>query len=327
MFQFQNRQEISKASKHLNKHEQSRENFGFVRVYSRLYFTRTAIILACAVLFSAGNTFAQIKKTNPKKVAPKNQSALNLPKVTQIDAAALKNLLKPMGKPLLINFWATWCEPCREEFPDLVKIAGDYKDKIDLITVSLDDLAEINRDVPKFLAQMNSVSPAYLLKTADEGEAIAVVAKDWQGGLPFTILFDNQGATVYSKQGKFKTELLRAEIEKISASQNNQSVNGEFEKGQKDARVDLDGGKLVYKINTLPSRHLRKFPMTESHSINLESEHWTKFNYIKGYNSIVEKEISKNFGENSLDIFLAKIKKSGRINFPPEIIEITIAPK
>ncbi|HEX8264825.1 MAG TPA: TlpA disulfide reductase family protein [Pyrinomonadaceae bacterium] len=138
-----------------------------------------------------------------------------MPIVTQIDAAGLKNLLKPNGRPLLINFWATWCEPCREEFPDLVKIGTDYKGKIDLITVSLDELSEINGDVPKFLAQMKSEFPAYLLKTPDEDAAIGVVSKDWQGALPFTILFNAQGETIYSKQGKFKTDVLVAEIEKF----------------------------------------------------------------------------------------------------------------
>jgi thiol-disulfide isomerase/thioredoxin len=137
-----------------------------------------------------------------------------LPKVTQIDASGLKDLLKPNGKPLLINFWATWCEPCREEFPDLVKIGTDYKDKIDLITVSLDELSEINGEVPKFLAEMGSESPAYLLKTPDEDAAIGLVSQDWQGALPFTILFNAQGETIYSKQGNFKTDVLVAEIEK-----------------------------------------------------------------------------------------------------------------
>ena len=97
----------------------------------------------------------------------------------------------------------------------MVKIGMDYKGKIDLITVSLDELSEINGDVPKFLAQMKSKSPAYLLKTPDEGAAIELVSKDWQGGLPFTILFNAQGETIYSKQGKFKTDVLVAEIEKI----------------------------------------------------------------------------------------------------------------
>jgi thiol-disulfide isomerase/thioredoxin len=143
---------------------------------------------------------------------------LILPKVTQIDAVALRNLLKREEgntKPLLVNFWATWCAPCVEEFPDLVKIDSDYKNKIDFITVSIDDLAEINREVPKFLANMKAEMPAYLLKTQDEEAAIASVAKDWKGGMPFTVLFSGEGKLVYNRQGIVEPEILRRAIDKL----------------------------------------------------------------------------------------------------------------
>lgn len=179
-----------------------------------LWHFNLLILVVFSTLFSAANFHAQTKKAKSKNVASKKQIKLNLPKVTKIDAAALKNLLKTNGKPLLINFWATWCDPCREEFPDLVKIGADYKDKIDLITISLDELSEIDKDVPKFLAEMKATTPAYLLKVPDEGAAIAVVSKDWQGGLPFTILFNSNGEAIYGKQGKFDTAFLRNEIEK-----------------------------------------------------------------------------------------------------------------
>ena len=61
-------------------------------------------------------------------------------------------LKRDNARPLLVNFWATWCDPCREEFPDLVKIDADFRRKgLDFITVSLDDLSEIKTEVPKFL--------------------------------------------------------------------------------------------------------------------------------------------------------------------------------
>ena len=174
----------------------------------------SAFCLSLVFLFSCQTPTQKSKENTP---AAQTKAVSDLPKVTEIDASGLKALLKPNGRPLLINFWATWCEPCREEFPDLVKIGADYRSEIDLITVSLDDLSEINGEVPKFLAQMKSESPAYLLKTPDEGAAIALVSKDWQGGLPFTILFNAQGETIYSKQGKFKPDVLVAEIEKSLA--------------------------------------------------------------------------------------------------------------
>ena len=184
-------------------------------LFPRSSFFSLVISVFCLPLFFLFSCQIQTQKSNEQTPAAKTETVSELPKVTQIDAPGLKNLLKPNGRPLLINFWATWCAPCREEFPDLVKISTDYKGKIDLITVSLDEVSEINGDVPKFLAQMKSESPAYLLKTPDEGAAIGLVSKDWQGGLPFTILFNAQGETIYSKQGKFKTDVLVAEIEKI----------------------------------------------------------------------------------------------------------------
>ena len=145
-----------------------------------------------------------------------NTPSANIPrKVTQIDAPGLKTLLNPNGKPLLINFWATWCDPCRDEFPDLVKLDSEYRGKIDFLTVTLDDVEEINRAVPKFLTQMKAEMPTYLLKTEDDEVAIKAVAKDWKGGLPFTILYGADGSISYFRQGPISLEVVRPEIDKI----------------------------------------------------------------------------------------------------------------
>ena len=176
--------------------------------------TKTSLAGLVFVLIFSFAAFSQ-KKTPPKKPSVKPTPNANLPKVTQIDETGLKTALKPNGKPLLVNFWATWCDPCREEFPDLVKIDTEYKGKIDFVTVSLDDLAEIGRDVPKFLSEMKAEMPAYLLKVADESAVISSIAKDWNGGLPFTILYNDKGEIAYFKQGKVKVDVIKAEIEKL----------------------------------------------------------------------------------------------------------------
>jgi len=136
------------------------------------------------------------------------------PKITQIDIVGLKRLIKPNGKPVLINFWATWCDPCREEYPDLVKIDDQYKGKIDFLTVSLDEATEKDTSIPKFLIEMKAEMPAYLLVTPNEEAAMAVVSRDWSGGLPFTILIDSKGGVIYSRQGKVKIDVLKAALEK-----------------------------------------------------------------------------------------------------------------
>lgn len=195
----------------------------FNKFMKRIFLTVGLSLVLCS---SAAEVFAQKSKgkTVPKKTvaaqkaAPSQTPDPNLPKVTQIDALVLQNLLKRDGdnqKPLLVNFWATWCGPCVEEFPDLVKINNDYNGKIDFITITLDDLDDINTGVPKFLKKMNATMPTYLLKTDDEGSAISAVYKDWQGGLPFTIFYDGKGAMIYNRQGKVVIETLRSEIDKI----------------------------------------------------------------------------------------------------------------
>jgi thiol-disulfide isomerase/thioredoxin len=137
------------------------------------------------------------------------------PTIKQIDANGLRKALTPSRKPLLVNFWATWCDPCREEFPDLVKLDAEYKGKIDFITISLDELSEIDRDVPKFLTDMKAPMPAYLLKAQDDEAAIAFVSKEWSGALPLTILYDPSGKQIYYRQGKVKIDTVRAEIDKL----------------------------------------------------------------------------------------------------------------
>ena len=145
-------------------------------------------------------------------------AAVSSSKITQIDVAALKQLIHPNGKPRLINFWATWCGPCREEYPDLVKIDEQYRGKIDFLTVSLDDVADKDTAVPKFLAEMKAQMPAYLLDTKNDDEAaIAAVSKTWNGALPFTILFDPNGGVAYVRQGKVRIDLLKAALGKYVA--------------------------------------------------------------------------------------------------------------
>lgn len=182
------------------------------------------LISICAVLFlletgGANSVFAQKSKKQKKK--PAAALPQNLPTVTQIDLAGLKAIVAQnqlAKRPLLVNFWATWCEPCRQEFPELVQIDAEFRSKgLDVVTVSLDDLAELKREVPIFLAEMKAAMPAYLLKTPDEGEAMKFISADWHGGLPFTILFDAEGKTVYTRQGLIKPAILRANIEKVFA--------------------------------------------------------------------------------------------------------------
>lgn len=178
-------------------------------------FSRLLFILCLWVAVSFVSSCA--RTSGPAQGAPgaAHSRPTGPPQVVQVDDARIRQLLKPSGKPLLVNFWATWCSPCREEFPDLVQIDAEYRGKIDLFTVSLDFAEELNTGVPKFLREMKAEMPTYLLVSSDENSFISSVSKDWSGALPFTILYDEKGKAAFLRQGKVSRETLKDEINRI----------------------------------------------------------------------------------------------------------------
>src|SRR6187399_1835461 len=105
-----------------------------------------AFLLLSLTVISSAQIGIGMGRRNPRAAAPSK-----VPAVKQIDSTGLRKALTPSRKPLLVNFWATWCDPCREEFPDLVRLDADYKDKpLNFVAVSLDDITDIKSEVPKF---------------------------------------------------------------------------------------------------------------------------------------------------------------------------------
>ena len=145
--------------------------------------------------------------------------------VEPIDTDALKNLLtQQRQRPLLVNFWATFCDPCRDEFPDLVKIDKEYRPQsLEFVTVSLDDMTDIKTSVPEFLHSMKATMPAYLLNASDPEPAINIVDPAWRGDLPATYLYNEKGEIVYKHIGRVKPEELRNAIEKLVKKGDGQS--------------------------------------------------------------------------------------------------------
>jgi thiol-disulfide isomerase/thioredoxin len=141
------------------------------------------------------------------------------PEIREIDLEGLKKILQRDPKdtrPMLINFWATWCDGCREEFPDLVKIDSDYRAKgLNFVSVSLDDILDIKTKVPDFLKQVKAQMPVVLLNVNDPEPAIHFVDPTWQGDMPATFLYDKDGKIVFKYFGAIKPAQLRSEIDKL----------------------------------------------------------------------------------------------------------------
>jgi thiol-disulfide isomerase/thioredoxin len=172
--------------------------------------SRVLIAVTFCLLFASFTVPAQKRKGRPAK----SQKPVV---VSAIDTEELKTILSEQReRPLLVNFWATWCDPCREEFPDLVKIDAEYRPRsVDFITVSLDDFNDIKTSVPKFLVSMRAQMPAYLLNVSDPEPAIELVDTTWSGSLPATFLYNAKGEVVYKHFGRVDPNELRAAIDKL----------------------------------------------------------------------------------------------------------------
>jgi thiol-disulfide isomerase/thioredoxin len=98
------------------------------------------------------------------------------------------------GRVLLVNFWATWCEPCREEMPHLVAAAKKFSSKdLAVVLVSLDSQKTGPTQVPKFLKEKKVPFVSWLAKTRDPQDFIDTVDPTWDGSLPYTLVYGRDG--------------------------------------------------------------------------------------------------------------------------------------
>ncbi len=113
--------------------------------------------------------------------------------VTPVTAADIQRIVRESGaRAVLINLWATWCGPCREEFPGLVRVAHKYQGQgLKVILVSADDDKDM-AEIKKFLAEEGVDFPAYIKAEKDQ-PFIDGLGKQWTGALPATFLYDGSG--------------------------------------------------------------------------------------------------------------------------------------
>ena len=135
-----------------------------------------------------------------------------------IDAHGYEKLVQQQrGKPLLINFWATWCEPCRDEYPMLSELAKEYAPRLRVLGVNSDQDGDLIL-MRRFIARYKPVFPNYRKKPGrpeEEAEFNHVVLPDWRGELPATFLYDQDGRLIGHFFGAQTRETYEATIRKF----------------------------------------------------------------------------------------------------------------
>ncbi len=142
-----------------------------------------------------------------------------LPTVTPATAQDIARVVRSAGaKAVLVNLWASWCGPCREEFPDLVKLQRKYEPRgLKVIYVSWDDSPEI---AAKFLARQGVTSPSWIKSNGQsDQDFLAGIEPRLTGAIPATLIYDGNGKLREFWEGAASYETFEQKVQTVLGGQ------------------------------------------------------------------------------------------------------------
>jgi len=160
-------------------------------------------MIALAVASSAAPAGAASAAAPSAIPAP---TVAELPEILVAISAAAR---APGARAVLVNVWATWCDPCRQEMPDVIRFYRDHRDDgLRLILVSADDeedRAEVARVLTGAGLPADTLS---FIKRGDDMKFINGLDRHWSGALPASFLFDGRGRRRHTWAGPVTTHSL-----------------------------------------------------------------------------------------------------------------------
>jgi thiol-disulfide isomerase/thioredoxin len=160
---------------------------------------QAGILLAVAVLAAAAGAYFSRVRSDSAALEDATTALLSV-SLTNL-AGKPQQLSQLGGKVLVVNFWATWCAPCREEIPALLKVQKKYSDKsVQLVGIGIDNVVKMS----EFAVEMNIGYP--LLVGTMEVMSLSKGLGNRAEVLPFTIVLDRSGKVAYAGAGAL-TEL------------------------------------------------------------------------------------------------------------------------
>jgi thiol-disulfide isomerase/thioredoxin len=170
--------------------------------------------LVAFLLFAATVGFGAPQAASPQTAAPRPKpTAKPVPDPEMIDTQGLQKLIEQYrGKPLLVTFWATWCEPCRDEYPMLNELAKQYAPQgLHVIGVSLDQDGDLIL-MRRFIARYKPIFPNYRKKEGEEAAFIQAILPGWSGAIPASFFYAKDGRQIGHLLGEGTRETYEAAI-------------------------------------------------------------------------------------------------------------------
>jgi thiol-disulfide isomerase/thioredoxin len=131
------------------------------------------------------------------------------PELTELASGEPASLADYRGEWLLVNFWSSWCKPCRTESPDLAAFQAEHAGKVNVVGVNLEDASD---DAEAFVADLDLTYPQLrATDSRDLREDYGMVAR------PENFLIDPEGNVALIQRGPVNAAILRERIEPLIA--------------------------------------------------------------------------------------------------------------
>lgn len=153
---------------------------------------RAGAAIAACLLFCWGSAAMAVAELRPWK------SGATPPLLLKDGRGAPHSLASLKGRVVLVNFWATWCEPCREEMPALVRLKRELGEPLEILAVNL---GESPQKAEGFLASVLPPADAALIRVLYDHDMGA--ARRWKAGmLPASFIVGRNGRIAYTLLGE-----------------------------------------------------------------------------------------------------------------------------
>ena len=126
----------------------------------------------------------------------------------QCDDLAAHMTALSQDKPLVVNFWATWCKPCVAELPYFLSLEETFKHQnLALLLVSLDFEHQVASRLQPFIQKHGITEEVVMLTDGDANDWINKVSSDWAGSIPATLVFYKGKSTFVEREFHTQKEL------------------------------------------------------------------------------------------------------------------------
>lgn len=168
-----------------------------------------AVIAALSVSMGLGYSLYE-KQTGDVVSAEKPKAIDHLPEFAYKDLQGnIRSSQEWSDKVVVLNFWATWCPPCKKETPDFIKTQTKYQQNVQFVGIAIDDAQLVQEFANSF-----GINYPTLLGDMDAIEISRQLGNRFSG-LPFTAIFNKEGQLIHQKTGEMKLNELEKQLQAL----------------------------------------------------------------------------------------------------------------